>query len=95
MFIFKNLYNLVETITDYALKELYDEQALKKKLMDLALLYEMGGVNEAEFEVLEQKLLKQLRAAREYNRVQAGEAEENEDNDENEGDEENEQNEES
>ncbi len=84
MFIFKNLYNLVETITDYALKELYDEQALKKKLMDLALLYEMGGVSEAEFEELEQKLLKQLRAAREYNRVQAGEDGDSEENEENE-----------
>jgi hypothetical protein len=30
MYIIKKLYNLLETITDYALKELYDEDQIKK-----------------------------------------------------------------
>ena len=68
MFFLNSLYGLLEKITEYALNELYDEKQIKKKLRELATLYELGEIDEMEYDLREKKLLKQLREAREYNR---------------------------
>ncbi len=67
MFIFDGIFKLIETIYEYAEKELYDEETLKHKLIELHLLYELGNIDDIEYEQLEEKLLEQLRLAREYN----------------------------
>lgn len=81
MFIFDGIYKLIETIYEYAEKELYDEDILKKKLMNLHLEYELGNVDEMEYEELEEKLLEQLRTAREYNKEKNKELEDEYDDD--------------
>lgn len=77
MFFLNSIYNLLETITKYALTELYDESEIKRKLMELAVLYELDDIDEEEYAILEEKLLIRLREAREYNKML--EEDENED----------------
>ncbi len=77
MFILKSLYDFLEKITEYALNELYDEQEIKRRIMELAVRYELNEIGEEEYDAMEQKLLAQLKAAREYNeRKRAEEADE-------------------
>lgn len=40
---------MLQEIKEMAERELYDEQTLRQKLMDLALLYEMGEVEESAY----------------------------------------------
>ena len=83
MFFLNSLYNLLEKITEYALNELYDEKEIKRKIMELAVLFELNEIDENEYDRLEKKLLAQLREAREYNkRMKEEESEEDEDGDE-------------
>jgi len=78
MFFLNSLYSLLETITEYALNELFDEQEIKRKIMELTVLYELNEIGEDEYERLEKKLLAQLREAREYNLRKQREEEEEE-----------------
>lgn len=79
MFFMNTIINLMETIHDYVIKEMYDEQTIKKKIMELQVLYEIGDVGEEEYQQEEKKLLDQLRKAREYNRKDTEELEEEND----------------
>ena len=79
MFIIDGIYKLLETVYEYAEKELYDEDTLKKKLMELHVLFELGDVDETEYDELEEKLLEQLRIAREYNAEKKREMEDDDD----------------
>jgi hypothetical protein len=67
MFFINSIVKLVETIYTYAEKELYDEETLKRKLMELHVYYELGEIDDLEYDKLEEKLLEQLRIARDYN----------------------------
>lgn len=66
MFFINSLFNLLEKITEYALDELYDEKEIKRKIMELAVQYELHEIDEFEYDTMEIKLLAQLREAREY-----------------------------
>lgn len=83
MFFLNSLYNLLEKITEYALNELYDEQEIKRRIMELAVRYELNEIGEEEYDEQEKKLLAQLKAAREYHeKKRAEEAEEAEETEE-------------
>jgi hypothetical protein len=82
MFFLNSLYGLLEKITEYALNELYDEQEIKRRIMELAVRYELNEIGEEEYDRQEKKLLAQLRAAREYHERQRAEEEEQETEDE-------------
>ena len=65
------------------MNELYDEQEIKRRIMELAVRYELNEIGEEEYDAMEKKLLAQLRAAREYNmRKRAEEADEDMDEEE-------------
>ena len=87
MFFLNSLYNLLEKITEYALNELYNEKEIKRKIMELAVLYELNEIDEDEYDRLEKKLLAQLREAREYNKRREEEEGEEEEDREGEGEE--------
>ena len=87
MFFLNSLYNLLEKITEYAMDELYDEKEIKRKIMELAVLYELNEMDADEYENLERKLLAQLREAREYNNRRKEEEEDEEEEEDSEVDE--------
>lgn len=79
MFFLNSLYGLLEKITEYALNELYNEKEIKRKIMELAVLFELNEIDEAEYDRIEKILLAQLREARAYNdRMRKMEASEDE-----------------
>jgi hypothetical protein len=57
---------LAQQLEEQAAHELYDEGAIRGKLMELELRLELGDMDEDEYDAAEAALLKQLRAAREY-----------------------------
>jgi hypothetical protein len=56
---------IAEKIVEQADKELYSEDAIRGKLVELELRYDLGELKEDEFLETEEGLLKLLRAARE------------------------------
>ena len=63
----------LEGIRDAADKErLITEESIKQRLQELQLLLQDGNMSEEEYEELETKLIKRLKALREY-RSQGGE----------------------
>jgi len=86
MVIFDGILKLLETIYEYAETELYNEDALKKRLIELHMRYELGDIDESEYEKSEEKLLEQLKEAIEYNKDKNRELENDEDYDENDED---------
>lgn len=81
MLILNGLYKLFETIHQYVMDEMYDIAGIKKKLMELQILLELGEIDEEEYSQREKKLLKQLSDAREYHRQQAEDSDEYEEQD--------------
>lgn len=71
MFFFNTLFRLLEEINNYAMKEMYDEQAIKRKIMELQVQNELGEIDDKKYKKQEKKLLDQLKAAREYNQQAA------------------------
>jgi len=55
---------LAEKITEQAENEMYDEDKLRGKLMELELLLDMGEINEEEYMQAEEVLLDYLKEAR-------------------------------
>ncbi|MCL4424466.1 MAG: gas vesicle protein GvpG [Firmicutes bacterium] len=45
----KGLWFILEQITDLVDKELYDEGTLRRKLLDLQVLYELGEIQDEEY----------------------------------------------
>jgi len=63
---------IANKITEQAEKELYNEDAVRGKLLELELALDLGEINEKDYEDAEKALLNQLRLIRER---QAEEAE--------------------
>ena len=63
---------IANKITEQAEKELYNEDAVRGKLLELELALDLGEINEKDYEAAEKALLNQLRLIRER---QAEEAE--------------------
>ena len=61
----KGLVWLAKQVGEQAEKELYDEDALRGKLMELELAADMGEISEEEFLAAEEIVLERLRIARE------------------------------
>ena len=61
----KGLAWLAKQIGEQAEKELYGEDALRGKLMELELAADMGEISEEEFLAAEEIVLERLRIARE------------------------------
>ena len=60
-------------IAEQAEKEMFSEEAVRGKLLELEMLYDLGTISEEDYAEAEEVLLKLLRAARER---QAAESEE-------------------
>ena len=56
---------IAEKIFEQADKELYSEDAIQGKLLELELRFDMGEIDEKDYNELEEKLLNRLRIARE------------------------------
>lgn len=56
---------IAEKIAEQADKELYSEEAVRGKLLELELRYDLGEISEEEYLEGEETLLRLLRAARE------------------------------
>ena len=60
---FKGLIWLSKKINDVVEKELYDEQNIKEKLMELQMKLEMEEISEEEYKIREEELLARLDVA--------------------------------
>jgi hypothetical protein len=58
--IVKGVIKLFQTIIDYAEEEYYSESAVKKRFMDLDVLYEDGEISADEYEELQNELIETL-----------------------------------
>ena len=56
---------IAEKMVEQAEKELYSEDAIRGKLLELELRFDMGEIAEKDYEALEETLLGLLRTARE------------------------------
>jgi len=56
---------IAEKIVEQADKELYSEDAIRGKLLELELRFDLGEIAEKEYNELEETLLNRLRIARE------------------------------
>jgi len=56
---------IAEKIVEQADNELYSEDSIRGKLLELELRFDMGEINEVDYNALEDTLLKLLRIARE------------------------------
>ena len=56
---------IAEKVAEQAEKELYDEDALRGRLMELELRYDLGEISEEEYLAAEEALLERLRVIRE------------------------------
>lgn len=56
---------IAEKISEQAENEIYSEDAIRGKLLELELRFDMGEIAEKDYEELEETLLKRLRIARE------------------------------
>lgn len=56
---------IAEKLAEQADKELYSEEAVRGKLVELELRYDLGEISEEEYLEGEESLLRLLRAARE------------------------------
>lgn len=61
---------IAEKIAEQADKELYSEEAVRGKLVELELRYDLGEISEEEYLEGEESLLRLLRAARERQEVE-------------------------
>ena len=53
-------------VAEQAVKELYNEDAVRGKLLELELRYDLGEIDEAEYVATEEALLERLQAIRQY-----------------------------
>ncbi len=56
---------IAEKVNEQAEKELYDEDALRGRLMELELRYDLGEISEEEYLAAEEDLLARLKIIRE------------------------------
>jgi hypothetical protein len=56
---------IAEKVAEQADKELYDAEAVRGKLMELELRYDLGEISEEEYLAAEETLLERLRVIRE------------------------------
>jgi hypothetical protein len=65
---------IAEQIAEQVEQELYDESAVRKKLMELEQRYDLEEISEEEYMQCEEALLERLRMIDEYNRARKQEA---------------------
>jgi hypothetical protein len=53
-------------VAEQAEKELYNEDAVRGKLLELELSYDLGEIDEDEYLAIEEALMERLREIREY-----------------------------
>ena len=64
---------IAEKIVEQVDKEFYSEDAIRAKLLELELHFDLGEINEKDYLELEETLLKMLRAARERKSAESAE----------------------
>jgi len=64
---------IAEKVTEQAEKELYNEDAVRGKLLELELRYDLGEITEDEYSATEEALLAQLRLIRQRQAAERGE----------------------
>ena len=57
---------IANKVAEQAVKELYNEDAVRGKLLELELRYDLGEIDEAEYVATEEALLERLQAIRQY-----------------------------
>ena len=57
---------IANKVAEQAVKELYNEDAVRGKLLELVLRYDLGEIDEAEYVATEEALLERLQAIRQY-----------------------------
>ena len=62
---------IAEKIAEQADNELYSEDAIRGKLLELELRFDMGEISEEDYTAVEENLLKLLRTARERQEPEA------------------------
>jgi hypothetical protein len=65
---------IAEKVAQQAEKELYSEDAVRGKLLELELAFDLGEINEQDYEVAERNLLERLKVIRERQAQMAAEA---------------------
>ena len=56
---------IAEKIVEQADKELYSEDAIRGKLLEMELHFDLGEISEEDYNAMEETLLKMLKVARE------------------------------
>jgi hypothetical protein len=67
---FKGLIWIAEKISEQAEKEIYSEEAVRRKLMELELKYDLGEISEEEYDQAETYLLELLSMIREKDKAE-------------------------
>lgn len=62
---------IAEQMIEQAEREIYDEGAVRGKLMELELRYDLGEIGESDYLAAEEILLARLKEIREYKAAQA------------------------
>ena len=57
---------IANKVAEQAEKELYNEDAVRGKLLELELRYDLGEIDEAEYVATEEALFQRLQAIRQY-----------------------------
>lgn len=65
---------IAEQIAEQAEHEMYDESAVRKKLMELEQSYDLGEISEEEYMQCEEALLDRLRMIDAYNKAKKQDA---------------------
>jgi hypothetical protein len=63
---FKGTLWVANKVAEQAEKELYNEDAVRGKLLELELSYDLGEIDEDEYLAIEEALMERLREIREY-----------------------------
>ena len=61
----KGIVWIAEKVVEQADRELYDEEAIRGRLMELELNYDLGKISEEEYLTIEEELLARLKVIRE------------------------------
>lgn len=63
---------IANKVAEQAMKELYNEDAVRGKLLELELSFDLGEISEEEYLATEEALMERLREIRDYLAEQGG-----------------------
>jgi hypothetical protein len=63
---------IANKVAEQAMKELYNEDAVRGKLLELELSFDLGEISEEEYLAMEEALMERLREIRDYLAEQGG-----------------------